>query len=48
LEVVNVEERIILKWIFKTDWESVLWIHLFRNTDKRWDVVSMVMNLLVS
>jgi hypothetical protein len=42
LEVVDVDGRIILNWIFKRDWERVLWIDLVRNTDKRWAVVSTV------
>jgi hypothetical protein len=48
LEVVDVDERIILNWIFKRDWERVLWIDVVRNTDKSWAVVSTVMILRVS
>jgi len=48
LEHPGVDERIILKWIFKKWDGGVKWIDLTQNRDRRRALVNAVMNLPVS
>jgi len=50
LEDAGIDERIILKWIFKKwewGWGSMDWIDLAQNRDRWWVLVDAVMNLRV-
>ena len=47
LEVLGVDGRIILKWIFSKDWGGGMdWIALAHDTDRWWVLVNVVMNLI--
>jgi hypothetical protein len=49
LEDAGIDERIILKWVFKKwDWGGGMdWIDLAQNRDRWWALVAAVMNLQV-
>jgi hypothetical protein len=48
LEYPGLNERIILKWIFKeVGWEGVNWIYMAQDMDKWWALVNVVMKLRV-
>jgi hypothetical protein len=45
MEDLDVDGKIILKWISRIMWQSVDWIHMARVREPFFIIVNMVMNL---
>ena len=48
MEDVRVDERIILKWVFKKWFRGVEWIDVSEDRDRLWAVTNMIQNFWVS
>ena len=48
MEDVRVDERIILKWVFKKWFRGVEWIDVSEDRDTLWAVTNMIQNFWIS